>query len=205
MTPGDARAAWLPWTADTSWDVDEANAADWTSAECSRLGQPGLLLVEAHAGDYTDGDLGRFASRYTVATRRNNREVRGTGPVLVDTPGIDLLEAGVRHARGSSMCVIEGHALKVSGWARVVGALNLHTGETATRLSEAAVSNLGQLMLYANNGFADTLGKSQTPRLLDRLINEGIGRDELPSLVLAKGASARAAKRVVKVLNLNMS
>lgn len=184
------------------WEEAAELAVEWTDDRCREEDATGLLYVEAHAGDYTDGPLGWFAGQHTIATRHSRPTGGGKGPVLAYCPNPGWFGDAVRAAHGSALCVIEGLATPMRGWAMETGATNLLTGEATPDTRTDEQRDLHERLAFkGNNAWGDSYAQGSTPRILSQLRDSGLPLEVTIGVMLALGASERGIKSLRKYAN----
>ncbi|GHE47411.1 hypothetical protein GCM10017673_56590 [Streptosporangium violaceochromogenes] len=194
------RAAWVPEAEDRDWEDAAELAAQWVEAESSAQGaRPVVVANGKHSADDI-GVLSRMARQYGLATPRSRDSARGAGPVLAYVPTLETLELAIRAARNSSLCVVEGVAQPLAGWAAAVNAEDPTNSEPTTPLDSDFIEVLNSLVSYGNNGWGDQFGKQQTQRRLARLPRESLDPDFIASYMMGKGRSAHGAKNLKAII-----
>lgn len=192
-------AAWVP---DDEPQRDWAVAADlavrWVEARCREEQASGVLVTNTldHLGI---PDLQAFAARHAHTTRRSDRDRvgAGVGPVLAYLPGIEELEFAMGLARRSSLAVVESVEFPLRGWAALLAAENLLTGEATPPLPDKVNDAVERLKFYGNNGFGDPFGKKQARSVLNDLRDAGeLDPGVLLGAILAAGVPARGVKNL---------
>ncbi|NRQ32106.1 hypothetical protein HII36_09680 [Nonomuraea sp. NN258] len=196
------RAAWVPDGEGRDWEEAADIAVDWVLSEAHGRGAPPLVIANGKNSVTDVGRLGQLGRQYGVATPRSRDLTRGRGAVLAYVPTLEALEMAVRVARGSSLCVVEGFAQPMAGWAVAVGAedLTLPAVGTAAPLNSVLVEALERLVSYGNNGWGDQFGKQQAQRVLADLSREWRNPEFIAGYVIGKGRSARGAKNLQAII-----
>jgi hypothetical protein len=106
------------------------------------------------------------------------------------------------YARRSSLCVIEGSADLLLGWAMEVQALDLTTGETTPDTRSAEIrESLAHLVVSGNNGWADSYGKRMAQQILGDIRDRGeLDRALIVGHAVAHHASEHAVRRLDQLI-----
>jgi hypothetical protein len=192
------RAAWVPEQEYRDWDEAAAIAVGHVERECAEQGAAGMLVTETRDGARGIPQLEQFVARHSHhITRKSRAATRGSGPILVYVPYLELLELAAGKARGSSLCAVEAIGFKLEGWAAATGALNLDTGEV-TPPPDTLLEPLEHLVFVGNNGWGDAYGKRDAGRIMPEL--RTLSADYVAGYVIGKGRSAAGAKRLREMI-----
>ncbi|MCU0310718.1 MAG: hypothetical protein MUE36_07225 [Acidimicrobiales bacterium] len=193
------QAAWVPERDDMDWDQAAALAIDWVEDRCRDEGGARAVVVTNTIDSIGHGALEQFARAHDHTTRRS-RGARPGRPVLAYCVQLEDLEYAQNLGRRSSLVAVEGFSVPLSGWAAVVGAEDLATGEPAEYPAELT-ETVERLAFYGNNGFGDSYGKRQADRIVAGL--SGWTADQLsalPAAAVGAGVSAKGAKNLQKLI-----
>lgn len=197
-------AAWVP-DDDTerSWDDAADLAVEWILQEASMRGERPLLITPTQSQWDSADSITWMAHHHEAATPRGTRPIHGHRPVLVYVPDYDVMSYALQFARGSAIAVVEELTYPLRGWAALVEARNLVTGEVDQQpLSPDVESAYERIHFNGNNGWTSGFGADQTRRILRSLGSQGaIDRDDLLGRMLAKGHNARHLKRLAALVD----
>ncbi|MFG1955035.1 hypothetical protein [Micromonospora sp. NPDC048830] len=187
-------AAWVPFTTDRTIEDAAAVAMKWAEHAAAERGRPAVLVTDL---------LGEYHGRKLFdGYRRDGRHVspRSTalaarpGAVIAHAPTPKALDLAMRLAHGTALAVVEHPApRRLFGWARIVGARDLLTGEPAAALDPQLVERLEHLMFLGNNGYARGPGQTSARAVLRELHADGLlDRDLVVSALAGMGVSPRS-------------
>jgi len=195
------RAAWVPDDdPHRPWDAAAALAVVWIEAEAASQSRDAILLTNTLDGHGFGGPLSRYVRGRTHFSPRSRPTGRGA-PVLAYVPTPDTLELAMSVARGSAICVVESVAHPVRGWAAVVGAVNLLTGQPTT-VDARLAKPLQRLKFYGNNGYGPDFDRRSAQLILDDLRGEGLlDRDLIVGGLAALHISVRGQQRIRQMID----
>ncbi|MBT9257388.1 hypothetical protein KMZ32_16795 [Phycicoccus sp. MAQZ13P-2] len=167
--------AWTPYIAspENLRRTDEAVA--WTERQCRETGLPGYLRVPSHATSYKhgDGQLAAFARAHEVITNRGR--LGGNGVYLVPMAYPRELASAMRRAHTFSLCATEHPAYPLIGWAMILGAVDLTTGErTPSTFSSEQEETLRHMADSGYNSYGSPPGDRAARRSMARLAESGL-------------------------------
>jgi hypothetical protein len=184
-------AAWVPFTADRTFDASAAIAMRWAEQSAAARGRSAVLVTD-RIGEYHGRELFESYRAGRHASPRSTRLQVEVGAVIAHVPTPKALDLAMRLADGTALVVVEHPApRRLTGWARTVGARDLLTGETAPALEPALAKHLDSLVFYGNNGYARGSGRDGAQRVLTEMQAEGLlDRDLVVSALAGMGVSA---------------
>lgn len=150
-----------------------------------------VILPQRH--DYDA--LGGFDKERPSATPRSHGNL-AAGPVLVYAASLETIDLASRAARGSSIVVVDWNQRWLPGWAAVVGAVNLQTGQPTDPFAADTSELLQRLDWAGNNGWHDQPGKRDAKRLLVEL---SLPIATVQGAMLAYGHSTRSIQDLAKL------
>lgn len=190
-------AAWVPEQLKRDQDDDARMGIDWIEDQSRHLGVGALLLTETRDGKTYTPSLSDFAARQSHDTPRA-RSVRGPKAVLAHVPTRKVLDMAMGLARDTAICVIEGFATPVAGWAAQMAAIDLTSPEAPPTVVPPALQKaVDRLVFYGNNGYGPPFDRDRAVDVLRDLLAKGLlSADWLATAVLARHVSARGADRL---------
>lgn len=195
----DFTAAWVPYQPSREFDAAAAVAMRWAEDQAARRGLPAVLVTD-RKGEYHGEALFEPYLKGRHASPRSPRIDVRPGAVIAHVPTPEALEVGHRLARGNALVAVEHPSpWRLAGWAGVVGALDLDTGEPSA-LDPRLREHLDKLVRYGNNGYARGYGRDGAHRVLaDMAAASLLDRDVVLSALSAYDVSP-AAQRVIAEL-----
>lgn len=194
------RAAWVPFSGDGPQDAATELATAWVEERCAETGSRALLVTNDKMTMSVTPRLLAFARRHHFATPRMSASGPRGVPVLAYRPDQAALHLAVQRAHGSALCVVEGAAGQVAGWASVTPAVELSPGgrerdgagvdEDWLRTVSRLASDDHGLLSSAERTLA-VLAGIPAPR-----------RAQLPTALVARGASPSDVRRIGKLLDV---
>ncbi|MEU1238530.1 hypothetical protein ABZ399_30630 [Micromonospora aurantiaca] len=195
----DFTAAWVPYQLGREFAAAAVAAMRWAEDQAARRGLPAVLVTD-RKGEYHGEALFESYLNGRHASPRSPRVNVRPGAVIAHVPTPGALEVATRLARGNALVVVEHPSpWRLAGWAGVVGALDLDTGEPTT-LDPQLHEHLNELVRYGNNGYARGYGRDGAHRVLADMAGAGLlDRDVVLSALSAYDISP-AAQLVISSL-----
>lgn len=153
--------------------------------------QAGVVLPQRRHYDA----LGGFDKGRPSGTPRSHAKLTA-GPVLVYAANMDMLDLGGHVANGSSIVVVDWALKWLPGWAAVVTAVNLQSGEATAAFQAETTELLDQLDWAGNNGWFDKPGKRDAKRLLAEI---DLPTAHVQGAMLAYGHSVKSVEALAKI------
>src|SRR6266545_4121562 len=193
--PTTYRAAWVPDNdPNRPWDDAAALAVEWIELEAADQGQEAVLVTNTMDSQPLNSPLGQYMQHGKHFSPRSRPNFRGV-PVLAYVPVAKTLELAISVARGSSLCVVETDTYPVRGWAAVVGAVDLLTGDR-NELDSRLAEPLDRLEFYGNNAYGPPFDRQRARSVLNGLQGAGLlDRDLIISALAAHGISETGQQR----------
>lgn len=122
--------------------------------------------------------------------------------MLVYVPTEEALDLAMDLARGAPVCAVESASLRLHGWAEQLGAVDL-TDPDAAPVDNEIADAVDRLHFYGNNGYGPGFDRNQASavlRVLAQSLDGPVDADRIVGAVLARGVSARGAKRLRDLL-----
>jgi hypothetical protein len=194
-------AAWVPFTADRTLEVAAAIAMTWAEAAAAVRRRPAVLVTDVIGEYHGHEPFERYRRGRHVSPRSSSLGFR-PGAVIAHVPTPKALDLAMRLADGTALAVVEHPSpWRLEGWARVVGARNLLTDETAT-LDPKLVGHLEHLVFCGNNGYARGTGRDAAQRVLEDLYaDELLDRDLVVSALAGLGVSAKSQTTIAAMID----
>ncbi|MBB2900373.1 hypothetical protein FHR75_001161 [Kineococcus radiotolerans] len=194
------RAAWVPARGDGPPDAALETAVAWWEERCAETGTRGLLVTNDKMTVTVTPRLLALARRHRSATPRTSAAAPWGVPVLAHRPDQAALHLAVQRAHGAALCVVEGVAGQVAGWASVTPAVALTPAGPGTGAATAAVDE--QWLRTVTRLASGEHGMPSSPeRTLAVLVDlPAHRRAQLPTALIARGAPLAEVRRVVKLL-----
>jgi len=189
------RAAWVPFRDAMARDAAAGLAIAWTEQRSAESGSRSLLVTNDKVTVTVNHRLLDFARHHAAATPRMSGGGSWGVPVVAYCPDLPALHLAVQRAHGAALCVVEGTAGQLAGWASVAAPVDLTNPD-----AEPVAADEGWLEAVASLA-SDEHGLLASPDHTLAVL-AGIAperRDLLPSALLAHGVSLHHVRRVVKL------
>ncbi|MFD5248451.1 hypothetical protein ACFWIW_28190 [Amycolatopsis sp. NPDC058340] len=186
--------AWVPYQQDRPIDDAAILAIAWAEDQAAARGLQPVLVTDEKGGTHGASHFAPLRDGRHASPRGSGVTVR-PGAVIAHVPGRpQTLELATRLARGNALVLVDHPSpwLK-AGWAAVLGAQNLDTGQTEPSLPPALVDRLNELVSYGNNGYARGFGRDRARQILQEMHAENqLDRDVVLSALSTFDTSSRA-------------
>ncbi|GAB1692951.1 hypothetical protein [Krasilnikovia sp. M28-CT-15] len=197
----DFTAAWVPYQPGREFTAAAAVAMRWAEDHAVRRGLPAVLVTD-RKGEYHGEALFEPYRKGRHASPRSPRVDVRPGAVIAHLPTPEALEVATQLASGNALVVVEHPSpWRLAGWAGVVGALDLDTGEP-TALDPRLREHLDELVRYGNNGYACGYGRDGAHRVLaDMAAASLLDRDVVLSALSASDVSPAAQQVIADLID----
>lgn len=192
------RAAWVPSTAELPRDAATELAIAWLEERAAESGSRALLVTNDKMTMTVTPRLLTFARRHHFATPRMSGSGPRGVPVLAYRPDQIALHLALERAHGSVLCVVEGAPRQVEGWASVTPALDL------TRPAQVGAGVDEEWLRTVTRLASDEHGLMSPPEPTLALLSSmgPVRRAQLPTALIARGASMPEVRRMGKLLDV---
>jgi hypothetical protein len=119
------RAAWVPFRDAGARDAAAELALAWTAQRSAETGARSLLVTNDKVTVTVNHRLLDFARHHAAVTPRMSAGGSWGVPVVAYCPDLGALHLAVQRARGAALCVVEGAAGQLRGWASVAAPVDL--------------------------------------------------------------------------------
>jgi hypothetical protein len=198
-------AAWVPFTADRTFDEAAEIAIRWADAAVAERGGSVALVTDA-IGEYHGNPIFsrfRFRPELHVSPRSGRRPSGKIGAVLAHVPTPKALHLAGQIADGAALVVVEHPSpWRLTGWARATSAVDILTGNPTPALDATLLKRLRDLERYGNNGYPKGFGRDHASRILREMqADDQLDRDLVLSALLANGVlSVNALETLDKLI-----
>jgi len=195
--------AWVPYRQDRTFDDAAILAITWAEDQAAARGLQPVLVTDEKGGTHGAAHFAPFRSGRHASPRGSGVTVQ-PGAVIAHVPGRpQTLELATRLAHGNALVLVDHPSpwLK-AGWAAMLGAQNLDTGQTEPPLSPALLDRLHELESYGNNGYARGFGRDRASQILQKMHAEDLlDRDVVLSALSTFDISSRALDVIDSLIN----
>jgi hypothetical protein len=194
------RAAWVPFRDAGPRDTAAELAIAWIEQRGAESGSRSLLVTNDKVTVTVNHRLLAFARRHASATPRMSTGGPWGVPVIAYCPDLAALHLAVQRAHGAALCVVEGAAGQLRGWASVAAPVSLDEPDApAGRTGPVDDAWRETVALLASEEHGVLAAPERTLEVIERVAPDRRGM--LATALVAHGVPLHHVRRIVKLLD----